>query len=582
MNATNAGSPNGAYAVATSYGWLLVLLVLTFFLTHAYTALANQEYRDQGIREPPRVPYSIPVVGNTLGFVFDTERFLFSITSKFGKIPLRIFVGAEPMYFIPHGQPIQDLFKASRYLTNKPLGTTTVRNAFGCPPADLKIYTDDDSGIDAKPAPGWENVDPSHRFHFIQNRDIYTLLSGPSLNTMTQKFVQVLFKRIQNDANFRHDDWTEVHDLYGVLKDVLIRAAIEALCGEKFLELSPDFPDNFWAFDYHMPKLFKRLPRWLIPKSYRARDKALEGVVRYQEYCRKDLVLTDDEFQTRNWTPEFGTRLMSARQKMFLSLGFSIRGAASLDLGLLWAVNANAIPAAMWMLLECLLNHDIKARVMSEMEPSFIEGSLSFEIDKLCSGPLLTSIYCETLRVRAAAPVGRASLVPNLHLGKWRLKQGVAMLSMSWIAGRDASFWNTGRVLPDGAEEHPLDSFWAERFLQYHDDPTSGPIRKHDAKTSTPDKSTTRTFEDDRTARVVTEGTQGHWYPYGGGKKMCPGRFFAKQEMMAGVAVMLRAFDIELLDPDAAAKVGPNMDYFPFGTIPPNGKVAARIRRRKL
>ncbi|KAM5349734.1 hypothetical protein ACJ41O_006239 [Fusarium nematophilum] len=586
MNGTSVvvAAAIGAAAETASYAKMLVLLVLPFFLTYVYTTVGNRGYRNDqsGPREPPKVPYWIPMVGNTLGFAFDTEKFLSSITSKFGNVPLRMFVGAEPMYFIPHGAPILDVFKSTRHLTTKSLGIMTVRDAFGCPPSDLEIYAGDDSGTDAKPAAGWEGVDPSHRFHFTQHRDLHSLLAGSSLNAMTGKFVEVYSKRIEKDARFKEEEWVAVDDLYAWLKDGLIRAAVEALCGEKFLELSPDFPHDFWMFDYHLPNLFKRLPKWLVPRSYRARDKALEGVMRYHEYGRTQFDFTDEEVLKKDWTPEFGARLMSARQKMFSTIGFGARGAAALDLGMMWAVNANAIPAAMWMFLGILLDHDIKERVMAEMEPSFHQRSLSFDIDRLCSGPLLNSIYCETLRVRVAAPVGRASLIPNLNFGRWRMKQGVGMLSTSWTGGHDADFWNVGQTMPNGSVEHPVDSFWAERFLRYQDDPTSGPVRKAGVKFTTSGKTPKRTPEDDRNARVVTEGTQGYWYPYGGGTKMCPGRFFAKQELMAGVAVALRAFEIELLDHEAAAKVGPNMDYFPFGTIPPKGKIAARIRRRKL
>jgi cytochrome P450 len=232
----------------------------------------------------------------------------------------------------------------------------------------------------------------------------------------------------------------------------------------------------------------------------------------------------------------------------------------------------------MWILLDILLDKDLKDRVMAEIRPSFIGKSLSFDIDKLCSGPLINSIYLETLRLRVASPVGRTPTIPNLKFGKWQFKQGVGMLSSSWVGGHDPDFWNTGHVQPDGIEEHPVESFWAERFLIYENDPASGPVRP----TASAEKPTKRTSEDDHKARSTIDGTQGYWYPYGGGTKMCPGRFFAKQELMAGVAVALRAFDIELVDPEAASKVGPNMDYFPFGTIPPRGKVAARIRRRKL
>ncbi|KAF4969796.1 hypothetical protein FSARC_3021 [Fusarium sarcochroum] len=584
MNITTAASASpGPAAETASFVKAVVLFVLPFLLTYAFTTFGNKGYQDgQAVREPPKVPYWIPFVGNTISFAHDTERFLASTLAKFGQVPVRIFVGAENMYFIPHGTHIIELFKASRHLTTKSLGIMTVRDAFGLDEPDIRIYADDGSGVDTKPAPGWEHVEPLHRFHFVQHRDLHTLMAGSALNAMIGKFTEVFSKNIEKDTRFSEDEWVEVDDLYDWFKNSLLYATLEALCGEHFFDLSPDFANEFWSFDYHLPNLFKRLPRWLIPKSYQARDRCLEGLLRYHEYGRQNVDFTDEEVLKKEWTPEFGAKLMSARQKMFARLGFGARGAAALDLGMVWAVTANAIPAAMWMLLDTLLDKDITDRVIAETEASFYEESLSFDLDKISSGPLLNSIYCETLRVRVAAPVGRTSLVPNLKFGRWQLKQGVGMLSTSWVGGHDPDFWNTGHTLPNGSEEHPVNSFWAERFLKYEDDPTSGPIRTLPTKATTSEKILKRTPEDDRKAHVITEGTQGYWYPYGGGTKMCPGRFFAKQKLMASVALTLRAYEIELMDPEAASKVGPNMDYFPFGTIPPKGKVAARFRRRKL
>lgn len=100
-------------------------------------------------------------------------------------------------------------------------------------------------------------------------------------------------------------------------------------------------------------------------------------------------------------------------------------------------------------------------------------------------------------------------------------EQDVGMLSTPWMEGHGENFWNFGHVFPDESVGRSVDSFWTERFLQYQDNPTSGPIGKPDGK-DTPDKPRKLTVEDDRNARVVTEGMQEHWYPYGGGTKMCP------------------------------------------------------------
>ena len=81
MNATTVESANSDSSIDTaSYTTILVLVVLPFLVTYIFTLLGNKGYRDGNlVREPPRVPYWIPFVGNTFGFAYDTERFLSSV-----------------------------------------------------------------------------------------------------------------------------------------------------------------------------------------------------------------------------------------------------------------------------------------------------------------------------------------------------------------------------------------------------------------------------------------------------------------------------------------------------------------------
>lgn len=63
--------------------------------------------------------------------------------------------------------------------------------------------------------------------------------------------------------------------------------------------------------------------------------------------------------------------------------------------------------------------------------------------------------------------------------------------------------------------------------------------------------------------------------------RLCPGRHFAKQEMISGAAIFLSAFDIQLRVPDGF-KSEVDRSYFAFGTMPPKGVIPAKIRRRKF
>lgn len=74
------------------------------------------------------------------------------------------------------------------------------------------------------------------------------------------------------------------------------------------------------------------------------------------------------------------------------------------------------------------------------------------------------------------------------------------------------------------------------------------------------------------------EGVAGCWLPFGGGQRMCPGRHFAKSEMLGTFAMLLSDYDLELSgDMDG---IRPDMRWYPTGTLPPMGKVPFRIRRK--
>lgn len=236
-----------------------------------------------------------------------------------------------------------------------------------------------------------------------------------------------------------------------------------------------------------------------------------------------------------------------------------------------------------------LQSENVKHRVIAEMEPSFKPHTTEFSsFTALCAGPLLNSVYRETLRLRLLGPVARVPRKPDYKISnKWKVQPSTPILSVSWLGGRDESFWNTGVTLPNGQQQHPIEAFWAERFLSYPDDPTSGPIRgpeelysAHGA--SAPQKVVDRSPEDDKHAKLVLNGLQGHFFPFGGGAYRCPGELFAKQLTMSTVALMLRNLEIELVDPVSAKNVSSNFAQYPMGDHRFDRKVPIMVRRRVL
>lgn len=163
----------------------------------------------------------------------------------------------------------------------------------------------------------------------------------------------------------------------------------------------------------------------------------------------------------------------------------------------------------------------------------------------------------------------------DFKLGKWLFKIGDLIFACSQTAAHNKDLWNEGT----DADPHPLDEFWAERFLIYPNDLTSGPLKQRpsqDTKTSSP---STACLPLNAKPEFSMKGLAGGWVPFGGGVRICPGRFFAKNEMMASLAMLMTSYDIELRTPEGW-KLQPDMSYYLVGALPPKGDIPVRIRRR--
>lgn len=242
-------------------------------------------------------------------------------------------------------------------------------------------------------------------------------------------------------------------------------------------------------------------------------------------------------------------------------------------------MNTNAVPAVFWFFIEFCLDPVLLDRARAEMDVSYEAAAephqQHLDIVKLCNSPLLQSVYAETLRLRVALLVTRTPENKDFHLGCWKFSKDRPIIFSSQTAGMNPEIWNAGTH----EDPHPLEEFWADRFLVYPDDSGSGPSKNllPPEKAAKPNRT-----ENQRAKPYFSMQRAGAgWIPYGGGQRMCPGRHFAKQEIIGTAATLCTLYDIELLTP-RDWKPKPDMRYFPFGGLPPIGKVPFRIRKRKL
>ena len=229
------------------------------------------------------------------------------------------------------------------------------------------------------------------------------------------------------------------------------------------------------------------------------------------------------------------------------------------------------------MIAEVVRDIDLLFRVRNDLSTCVSgfsqSGSPNFDIPKLCNRPLLQSIYTEVLRLYTSVMIVRSAEHTNVTVEDWNFPKNSLITISSRVAHMDKEVWSTGHE-----NLHPPNEFWAERFLVFSHDPSSGPFVDR-FRNVRPYASKNNLFPEE--PKFSFGGAAGAWIPYGGGDKMCPGRHFAKQEILLTFATLCSAFDIELRT-DVKSGPYPDLKFYGLGVLPPRGKIPFRIRRREL
>lgn len=486
---------------------LLTLLVLLFTWLYTtfnfYSASAFPPSSRAGFAEkaitPPCLPYAIPWLGNTLSFLDQTPgRFWKSLRSRLGdkNDACTIVLGGMPTYILAMGA--ENLMKQTKITNRDRFDEIVLRQGFGTRKDDFeKFYRTAHGLVGGKGKMTWQDS----LYHEY-------LLAPLQVNVLTSKFVETFRQELGKLPV------SSSQDLVRAVRDAMFTASTTAFMGSKVLELCPNWASDFWTFDSDMLKLFYGLPRFLSKDVHAALERLLDAGEEWHSAARENF--DADAVKDLDWEPWYGCRFLRERQVMYEKAGLSARGSVSPDVGFLFGLSSNAIPATTWTLCHILTSADqtLLPELTAELTSSQrADGSL--DINKLVQLPLLSSIYSETLRMYVDALVTRTVnqtfILPSSHVGHpgHLLEKGNIAMAPSYLSHHDPTFW-----LSYG-EEAPGPEVWhARRFL-------------HGGKYS-------------------TSGTNNRLFPYGGGNHMCPGRTFAKQEILAAIASVLLTFEIQV------------------------------------
>lgn len=242
------------------------------------------------------------------------------------------------------------------------------------------------------------------------------------------------------------------------------------------------------------------------------------------------------------------------------------------------SANINVHTAAVWTIVEIFKDESLLSRVRMELKKANFESFTTKDtIDKLLLLPLLQSIYAEVLRLRVEVQQVLGSDHEDIQLTQWRFPKKSLILVPTLPAHMDHKSWNTR------GGKYPLNVFWSDRFLTYSNDPLSGPINKMGkAQNKGEEVEVEQRFSAASSVepKFKENGTTDFFIPYGVGERACPGRFFARREIVAFCAIIVNGFDVELLTNQKEFKS--NETFYGLGTQRPLGCIPFRIRKRKV
>ncbi|XP_055519588.1 5-beta-cholestane-3-alpha,7-alpha-diol 12-alpha-hydroxylase [Leucoraja erinacea] len=378
-----------------------------------------------------------------------------------------------------------------------------------------------------------------------------TYLKGDGLVDLTEAMMLNLQKLMLYQTTGGGGEWKQ-DGLFHYSYNIVFRAGYLALFGveppkgdqELANKVDREQTDYIFSNFRKYDRLFPRLAYAVLPPKDKLEAERLKRLF-------WDLLSVEgmrDREQISGW--------ISERQRQLSEQGVHRDMQSRYMFLLLWASQGNTGPSAFWLLLSlCRCPEALRAvraevdHLLAETGQRAVAGGppVSLTRDMLLKTPVLDSAVEESLRLYAAPMLIRA-VSQDMELAmadgrRYSLRKGDRLALFPHLSAQM------------DPEIHPRpDSFQFDRFLN-----TDG-TRKTD---------------------FYKRGQKVKYYnmPWGAGVSMCPGRFFATNELKQFIFLMLCYFDLELLNPEQEF---PHIDIsrWGFGTTQPQYDVQFRYRPR--
>ncbi|MBN3304773.1 CP7A1 monooxygenase, partial [Amia calva] len=336
-------------------------------------------------------------------------------------------------------------------------------------------------------------------------------LQGPALHGLTSSMMENLQIVLLRG---KPSEWT-TEGLQSFASRIMFEAGYRTLFGKEENATGDNNGEPmskaikyFNVFDEAFPEIAAGFPIYLLKKAHAAREALTERL--QHKYLKKNKCLS---------------ALIEQRMNCFDQMAFLDElGKARTHVVMLWASQANTLPAAFWSLYYTLRSAEAREAAQSEVEKVLQESDqtaedikkpLKLSKEQLDRMSTLGSIIDEALRLSSASMmirVARENFTLNLDSGKnAAIRKGDRIAMFPQMVHMDPEIY-----------EDPME-FKFNRFLDDNG------------------KKKTCFYKNGRKLKTFL-------MPFGSGVSECPGRFFAVNEIKQFLALVICYYDMELQD----------------------------------
>ncbi|RDW62260.1 hypothetical protein BP6252_11693 [Coleophoma cylindrospora] len=358
-----------------------------------------------------------------------------------------------------------------------------------------------------------------------------SLMNGPALHEMNARVLECLFESLNGIGAEEQQK-----NLYDWIRYIFTQASAEALYGpQNPIKHDRSLIESLWDFDSELARLMLNiLPQIVAPKAYKGRARLQAAFKKYY---------AGDHYKD-------GASLIKERLRIGLKWGLNMEDLASFELAILFATTTSTVPSGFWLICYIFSNQQLLESVRSEVETivtrKTIDGvdTLTMDISAFQkSTPLLVASFQELLRLTNFGVPARSVLEDTILGSKYLLKKGALIQMPCGPLHQSSEIWGA-----------TAKSFDPHRFLAETKDALPTENRK--------------------------KQTQGY-FPFGGGKNLCPGRHFALTEVVGMVATLVYAFDFHMADGTPGIRVPrQGVQKIGSGIKKPGEETEVLVRRR--